>query len=220
MKFPSLSVRIKKNSLRGVYQFLQGVSRYIGAIYINRATVDNIGLKAVNTLVLRYPKKRIIFELQFNQKNFFEFLEILLQKTNLLFYAILFPRTCNVNSKTLIRIQQLFADHQKTGYFFVNESNYHLFTPLAIEHLGYYKNLEDGEEQEWEEADYRILTKLNRLKRNVKLFNISSQNLKALQKQNVQINEIVAGSDVAFSFNPVESCKQFYSTIKEMLFQE
>lgn len=220
MKYPSLSVRIKKNSLRGVYQFLQGVSRYIGAIYINRAIVDNIGLKAVNTLVLRYPKKRIIFELKFNQKNFFEFLEILLKKTNLLFYAIIFPRNCQLNSQTLTRIQRLFVDQQKTGYFFVNESNYHHFTMLSIEHLGYYKNLEDTEEREWKAEDYQILTKLNSLAGNVKVFNISSDNLKALQEQKIQINEVIAGSDVAFSFNPVESCKQFYSTIKDMFIQE
>ena len=217
MKVPSLSVRINKNSLRDVYQFLQGVSRYIGAIYISRAIVDNSGLKAVNTLVLRYPQKRIIFELLYTERNFFPFFQILLEKTNVVFYAIIFPAKTSFDLAVVNRIQELGQFHAKTIYFFVNAVNYHHFVARKITNLGYYKTLE-AEDSEWSDQDSQIVNELATFTKEIKLFNISNCHIKGFYNAKIAVSEIVAGSDVIFSFNPVESCKRIYATIKNIFF--
>ncbi len=216
MNNPTLSVRIKKNSLRDVFSFLQGISRYIDAIYIDRSIIEKEGLNVINQLISRYPKKKIIFEIKFDHKNFFVFLDVLLKKTNLLFYAIFFPHEQNLTSKDIERINKLFSKTSIKPTFFVNQNNYDQFCDLHLEHLGYYKNLDDLEDNEWGMKDFNALEKINKSKKTLKIFNINNKSLVKLKVNNINVNEIITGSDVTFSFNPIESCKKIYLTMKEI----
>ena len=215
---PLLSVRIEKSSLREVLQVLQGISRYISSIYISKKIVDNEGLGVLDLLVLRYPKKRIFFEVPYN-KNFWIFLDILLKKTKLQNFAIILERKC-IETTALNQLKQLLHKHKKNYVFFVAADNFMDNFPCLnvgqIDKIVYYKTMQDLCEITWNTKDWQNLQQIYHPQRQLKIANLTYKALKDFKTHNLQIHEFIFDSEITFSFNPVESCKKIYLAIKEI----
>lgn len=212
MSLPYIGISLINKNKDEVLNVLQGISRYINTIYVNKILLEKEGIEFLIFLNKRYPKKKIILDLSDVENIDENFLKIIKKsKINEFVLSLKMPRD-NLNKAIKIlkeNRKEIILKGIKFDIDFLIENQ--------IKKIFFYKNSESIKLKFWNENQIKKINELIDKKFYVIVGDVVEEVINEFDE--VFVQEITIGKEVCYSFNPIKTCKNICLLLKEIFLE-
>ncbi len=211
MNLPGMHVSLSNRTKLEILDVLQGISRYISGIHIEKPLVDYEGDDIFLFLKKRYPTKDIILSLA----NETEVTPELLQLVRHNFIRIV---AISTKLKDLQKFVDSLRSQKKKIILIGTEFDESFLIKNNIKNLFFFQPQKTGKVLIWENKIINQIKKYSTGNYNVLVGSINAHNV--MQFQKLVIQTFVVREELCSSFNSIGTCKDIFQQVKNYFLDE